>query len=156
ITNGVTTPTAVVLAESLPGEDAFCGSELAPGSATGKVVLCERGGLRDGAPIARVDKGFNVLQGDAAGMVLYNPGDQDVDPDNHWLPTIHVNGPPDDLLAFVGGHTHVKATWADGEPTPTTPDVMADFSARGPNGDFIKPDVTAPGIQVLSGMTSEP
>jgi hypothetical protein len=157
ITGGISSATPVVLAESLPGEDAFCGSQLAHGAAAGKVVLCERGGLDgSGAPIGRVDKGFNVLAGGAAGMVLYNPVDQDVDADNHWLPTIHVNGPPDDLLAFVGSHTNVKATWAPGAATPTTPDVLAGFSSRGPNGDFIKPDLTAPGIQVLSGMTPEP
>jgi hypothetical protein len=33
---------------------------------------------------------------------------------------------------------------------------MAAFSSRGPDGDFIKPDITAPGIQVLAGMTPQP
>ena len=33
---------------------------------------------------------------------------------------------------------------------------MASFSSRGPDGDFIKPDVTAPGVQVLAGMTPQP
>jgi hypothetical protein len=33
---------------------------------------------------------------------------------------------------------------------------MASFSSRGPTGDWIKPDVTAPGIQVLAGMTPQP
>ena len=35
-------------------------------------------------------------------------------------------------------------------------DMMAAFSSRGPLGDFIKPDVTAPGVQVLAGMTPQP
>ena len=48
------------------------------------------------------------------------------------------------------------ATWAQGVATPTQADVMASFSSRGPPGDFIKPDVTAPGIQVLAGMTPQP
>ena len=38
-----------------------------PGIFTGKIVACQRGGN------ARVEKGFNVLQGGAAGMILYNP-----------------------------------------------------------------------------------
>ena len=33
---------------------------------------------------------------------------------------------------------------------------MATFSSRGPIGDFLKPDVTAPGIQVLAGTTPQP
>ena len=33
---------------------------------------------------------------------------------------------------------------------------MADFSSRGPGGDWLKPDVTAPGAQVLAGMTPTP
>lgn len=56
----------------------------------------------------------------------------DVETDNHWLPAIHVNGPSTALLAFVNGHTNVKATWAQGTPSPTQGDVMAAFSSRGP------------------------
>ena len=89
-------------------------------------------------------------------MILYNAVKQDVETDNHWLPAIHVDGPSTALLAFVNGHTNVKATWAQGTPSPTQADVMAAFSSRGPLGDFIKPDVTAPGIQVLAGMTPQP
>ena len=33
---------------------------------------------------------------------------------------------------------------------------MAGFSSRGPVGDFLKPDVTAPGVQILAGMTPVP
>ena len=33
---------------------------------------------------------------------------------------------------------------------------MASFSSRGPVGDWIKPDVTAPGVQVLAGTTPQP
>jgi hypothetical protein len=151
LTNGVSTPTAVVLAQNIPGEDALCQTKLAAGSAaTGKIVACQRG------TNARVDKGFNVFSGGAAGMILYNPIKMDVESDNHWLPAIHLDGPSAPLLAFINGHTNVKAAWAQGTPSPTTPDVMASFSSRGPQADFIKPDVTAPGIQVLAGMTPQP
>ncbi len=103
-----------------------------------------------------MDKGFNVVAGGAAGMILYNPVAMDTESDNHWLPAIHVDGPSTALLAFINGHTNVKASWAQGNPTPTTPDVMATFSSRGPSASFLKPDVTAPGIQVLAGMTPQP
>ena len=139
-----------MLAQSLPGQDALCQTKLAAGTATGKVVACQRG------VNARVDKGFNVAAGGAAGMILYNAIVQDVETDNHWLPTIHVDGPSAPLLAYINGHTNVKATWAQGTESPTRGDVMAAFSSRGPQDDFIKPDVTAPGIQVLAGMTPQP
>jgi subtilisin family serine protease len=149
LTNGISSPTPVVLAESI-SPDAICSKPLAAGTATGKVVACQRG------TNARIDKGFNVLAGGAAGMILYNPVAQDVETDNHWLPAIHVDGPPTALLAFINGHTNVMATWAQGTAKATPADVMASFSSRGPTGDFIKPDVTAPGIQVLAGMTPQP
>ena len=150
LTNGISSATPVVLAESLPGEDALCQTTLAAGTATGKVVMCQRGGN------GRIDKGRRVLAGGAAGMILYNPVKMDTETDNHYLPTIHVDGPSAPLLAFVNGHTNVKATWAQGAPSSQTPDVMATFSSRGPTGDWIKPDVTAPGIMVLAGTTPQP
>ena len=113
LTDGITSPLPVVLAESIPGEDVFCQSPLAPGSATGKIVMCQRGAN------ARVDKGFNVLQGGAAGMILYNPIKQDQESDNHWLPAIHVDGPSTALLAFVNGHTGVMGLGPGrGDPGP--------------------------------------
>jgi hypothetical protein len=157
LTDGITTPTPVVLAQTLAKaggglEDALCQSPLAAGAATGKVVMCRRG------TNARVDKGFNVLQGGAAGMILYNPIKQDQESDNHWLPAIHVDGPETALLAFVNdpGHTNLMATWVQGTATPALADMMAAFSSRGPLGDWIKPDITAPGVQVLAGMTPQP
>ena len=33
---------------------------------------------------------------------------------------------------------------------------MASFSSRGPLADYIKPDITAPGVQVLAGTTPQP
>src|SRR4029079_17860364 len=37
-----------------------------------------------------------------------------------------------------------------------TGDVMASFSSRGPGGQFLKPDITAPGVQILAGNTPTP
>ncbi|HEY7132738.1 MAG TPA: S8 family serine peptidase [Candidatus Limnocylindrales bacterium] len=150
ITSGISAPTPVVLAQTLPGEDALCQSTLAAGTATGKIVMCQRG------TNGRIDKGRRVLAGGAAGMILYNPINQDVETDNHYLPAIHVNGPSTALLAFVTGHTNVMATWAQGVAQPGLADEMAAFSSRGPLGDWIKPDVTAPGVQVLAGTTPQP
>jgi hypothetical protein len=150
ITDGIA-PTDLIRAEDVAGYgDALCQTPLPAGSVTGMVVACERG------VIARVDKGFNVLQGGGAGMVLYNLAQSDVETDNHWLPAIHLSD--DEGIAFVDftdAHTGEQASWDPGSQTKVRGDVMADFSSRGPVGDFIKPDVTAPGIQVLAGHSPE-
>src|SRR4051812_3404563 len=150
LTNGVSSPAPVVLAQSIAGEDALCQAQLPAGAAIGKIVACQRG------VNARVDKGFNVFSGGAVGMILYNPVKQDVESDNHWLPSIHLDGPSAPLLAFINGHTNVLGSFAQGTSQPGQADMMAAFSSRGPLGDWIKPDVTAPGVQVLAGTTPQP
>ena len=151
VTQGVT-DAPVVLAQSVTGYTggALCLTPFAAGSVTGKVVLCQRG------TNARVDKGYNALQGGAAGMILYNPTLADTQTDNHWLPAVHLDGPNDALLAFVAAHPDATATWAAGEKAQVQGDVMAGFSSRGPLGDFLKPDVTAPGVQILAGASPAP
>jgi len=150
LTQGVT-DAPVVLAAAVPGYDggALCLTPFAADSLTGQVVVCQRG------ENGRVEKGYNAAQGGAAGMILYNPTASDVETDNHFLPTIHLEGPNTDLLAFLGGHPDVTATWAVGQVTPAQGDVMAGFSSRGPIGEFLKPDITAPGVQILAGLTPE-
>ena len=93
----------------------------------------------------RVDKGFNVRQGGAAGMILYNPTLADVETDNHWLPAVHLaNGT--DLLAFLAAHprrdgdVHRRRRSRTARATS-----WPRFSSRGPAGLVIKPDITAPG-----------
>ena len=152
LTNGIGSATPVVMAATLPGEDALCDMTLAPGTATGKVVVCERGNN------GRIDKGRRVLAGGAAGMILYNQSAAvtDLESDNHYLPAIQTQFNGGSIPTFVAGHTNVMATWAQGTAQPAQADVMASFSSRGPLGDWIKPDIVAPGVQVLGGMTPQP
>ena len=142
-------PFPVVLSSAAPYSDNLCEAPAAPGMFTGKIVACQRG------VNARVDKGYNVLQGGAEGMILYNPSLADVETDNHWLPAIHLaNGTA--FKAFVIAHPGSTATFTAGAKTAGQGDVMAAFSSRGPGGLFIKPDVTAPGVQILAGHTPVP
>ena len=152
LTNGISSATPVVLAATLPGEDVACQSTLAAGTATGKVVVCARGGN------GRIDKGRRVLAGGAVGMILYNQsaGVTDLESDNHYLPAIQTQFNGGNIAAFVSGHTNTMATWAQGTASASQADIMASFSSRGPTGDWIKPDVTAPGVQVLAGTTPQP
>lgn len=149
VSGGITSPTPVVLASAAPYSDSKCLAPASGGTFTGDVVVCERG------TNARVEKGYNVEQGGAIGMILYNVAATDLETDNHYLPAVHVNDPSSTIAAFVSGHTGVMATWTNGVPSAAQGDVMASFSSRGPLGDFIKPDVTAPGVQILAGNSPQ-
>jgi hypothetical protein len=142
-------PLPVVLSSAAPYSKNLCDAPAAPGIFTGKIVACQRG------VNARVDKGYNVLQGGAAGMILYNASLADVETDNHWLPAIHLaDGTA--FKAFLIAHPGATAEFSAGAKTNGQGDVMAAFSSRGPGGLFIKPDVTAPGVQILAGHTPVP
>lgn len=154
---GISTPTPVVEASAPPYADQFCGTPAAPGTFTGEIVICVRGGTHAGAAIGRAQKGFDVAQGGAAGMFLINPVVEDTETDNHFLPAVHFDAPAgNELQAFMAGHTNVTATFTDGAKSTGQGDVMAAFSSTGPGGDFLKPDIAAPGVQILAGNTPTP
>jgi Subtilase family/Fibronectin type-III domain/PA domain len=142
-------PAPIVLSSEAPYSNPLCTTPAAAGTFTGKIVACERGGN------ARVDKGFNVLQGGAVGFVLYNPTLADVETDNHWLPAVHL-ADGTTFVTFMNAHTGEVASFPAGHSRNGQGDVMAAFSSRGPGGNFIKPDVTAPGVQILAGHTPVP
>jgi subtilisin family serine protease len=152
ITGGISTPTRVVLASAPPYNDATCNSPAPPGIFINKIVACQ-------FTPGRVMKGFNVKQGGAAGMLMYNTtAPSDVFTDNHWLPAAQLEKPDGDaLLAFLAAHpATTNATFTQGNKTTWQGDVMTSFSSRGPGGDFLKPDVTAPGLHILAGQTPTP
>ena len=107
-------------------------------------------------PAAR-EKGYNVLQGGAVGMILYNQAANvtDLETDNHYLPATHVQyADGQALLSFLSANTNVQATLTGGAKVSAKGDVMASFSSRGGPGQTLgvsKPDVTAPGVQILAG-----
>ncbi|GII92421.1 S8 family serine peptidase [Sinosporangium siamense] len=150
VTGGVASPQRVVLASAPPYANADCTSPAPPGIFSGKIVVCL------GAS-GRVMKGFSVRQGGAAGMILANPTPRDVFTDSHWLPTVHVDKPETDaLLAFLQANPGATASFAQGAESTWAGDAITHFSSRGPGGDFLKPDVTAPGLHILAGHTPTP
>jgi subtilisin family serine protease len=119
----------------------------------GAIVLCRRG------VIDRPDKSRAVAGVGGVGMVMYNQDDVgDLSPDSHAVPSVHVDlesglAIKDYIASTASPTASIEASrlgmWPD---APT----VAGFSPRGPNGsagDIIKPDITAPGVQVLAGYS---
>jgi subtilisin family serine protease len=151
ITHGVS-PSAPVF---VPSTDPLCQAPFPLGSVTGMVVVCQRG------VNGRAEKGFNVVQGGGVGMILYNQSAAvtDQETDNHFLPASHIQfSDGQALLAFVSSHTGVRAAMTEGVAVPAQGDVLASFSARGGPGQALgvsKPDITAPGVQILAGLSPQ-
>jgi subtilisin family serine protease len=152
VTDGIDTPTPVVLAADYG--DGLCLEPFPAGTFSGEIVVCERG------EIARVEKSFNVAEGGAGGLLLYNPVLQGLNTDNHFVPSVHLeNDAGAALLGFMAAHSGVMGTFTQGEATEVRGDLMAPFSSRGGPGQTLgisKPDVTAPGVQILAGNSPMP
>ena len=154
LTNGISSATPVVMAATLAeGRRRSRGRALPVGSRR------RRGDRQDRRLPARHERPRRQgPQGPRRRRCRDDPDNQsaavtDLESDNHYLPAIHTQWNGGSLQAFVTGHTNVMATWAQGTASRAQADVMASFSSRGPTGDWIKPDVTAPGVQVLAGWT---
>lgn len=126
--------------------------KLDPAKVKGAIVLCEGSRLRAARSKAVADAG-------GVGMVLYNVDSPMMTfSDNHYVPAVHL--PRDSGLAVKAYIARASSPTAGIEAggavaDPTAPS-MTHFSSRGPNGaapDVIKPDVTAPGMQVLGANT---
>jgi subtilisin family serine protease len=150
ITSGITSPLPVVKGSDPPYNNVGCDAPAPAGLFTGKIVACQRGPNR-------VLRGFNVFQGGAAGMILYNAEPLDIMTDNHWLPTVHITVPESQqLLDFLAAHPGTTGSFPQGTRTTWQGDRVTFFSSRGPGTDWIKPDVTAPGLHILAGNTPTP
>ncbi|XP_052202876.1 subtilisin-like protease SBT1.7 [Diospyros lotus] len=129
---------------------------LIPAKVAGKIVICDRGGN------ARAQKGLVVKKAGGVGMILTNTDSygEELVADAHLIPTVAVgmttgvaikkyttsDPNPTSKIAFGGTHLGVQ-------PSP----VVAAFSSRGPNPitpEILKPDVLAPGVNILAGWTS--
>lgn len=159
--SGVSITNGVGWSELVDAE--FAGGELCiPGTLDslnvgGKIVLCRRGA------IARAAKSYAVMLAGGVGMIMYNNDDVgDLSSDNHFVPSVHVDQTPGlSVKAYIAGDPATASAMISAEdpgvwgPAPS----MTSFSSRGPNPvspDIIKPDITAPGHQILAGNTPTP
>ncbi|MES2116863.1 MAG: NF038120 family PEP-CTERM protein, partial [Pseudomonadota bacterium] len=142
-------PTAVKLCFSAGTNGGHPALDLA--KAAGKIVVCTRG------TSARVDKSLAVLQAGGVGMVMVDNGAGLV-AEVHAVPTIHVtaaDGAQIQAYAQTPGASAAFGTFRIAIGTTPAP-VMANFSSRGPNlfdPNVLKPDLTAPGVDILAGVT---
>jgi subtilisin family serine protease len=119
---------------------------------TGAIVLCKRG------VNARTDKSLAVKEAGGVGMVLYNATVNSLNADYHVVPTVHVGltegAALKAYLATAGTHTASLSTTA--RTVARAPEVAA-FSSAGPalaaGGDLLKPDITAPGIDIVAAVS---
>jgi subtilisin family serine protease len=160
ITGGVGSAKLVDAASATrDGSDLCEPGTLRRGTVQGAIVLCRRG------EIARVAKSEAVLQAGGVGMVMYENNDTgNLFTDTHWVPSVHVDNTPGlAIKSYIATGTRRNPATAEivtGEISawPNAP-TMTDFSSRGPDPvaeDIIKPDVTAPGIQILAGNSPFP
>jgi subtilisin family serine protease len=150
----------VVLAASAASGQAADPALCAPGSLdpakiAGKVVVCDRG-VYD-----RVAKSAEVARGGGVGMILVNLAASSLDTDKHSVPTVHVNPPATETIkAKVTANPAITVSLVNkdttGLPAEAQPQI-AGFSSRGPllatDSDLLKPDVAAPGVAVLAGVS---
>jgi hypothetical protein len=124
---------------------------LDPAKVAGKIVVCDRG------VNARVNKSLAVRDAGGAGMILLNTGPNSLNADFHFVPSVHLadtDGAAVKAFAATAGATATinQGTLIYDAPAPFT----AVFSSRGPlragGGDLLKPDVIAPGQDVLAAV----
>nr|XP_034891581.1 subtilisin-like protease SBT5.3 [Populus alba] len=130
---------------------------LDPTKVRGKIVYCLAGVMPD-----HVEKSLVVAQAGGVGMIL---ADQSADSSSihqgFFVPTSVVSG-IDGLsvlsyiystkspVAYISGSTEIGKVVAP---------VMASFSSTGPNEitpEILKPDITAPGVNILAAYTKAP
>ncbi len=135
---------------------ALCGPDtLDPAKVAGKVVVCDRG------VFDRVAKSKEVQRGGGVGMILVNLSNSSLDTDKHAVPTVHVNPPATETIkAKVTANPAITVSLVNKDTTGLAPEAqpqIAGFSSRGPllatESDLLKPDVTAPGVAVLAGVS---
>lgn len=165
-------PAPVVLAASiaLPGVSAQAAREcwidsntttagvqpaLDPAKATGKIVVCDRG------TVGRVEKSEAVKIAGGIGMIQANTTNaQSLNADFHHVPSIHVNASDGAAIKAYAATANPTATISAASPAPVDAPSMAGFSSYGPalagNGDLLKPDITAPGVDVIAAYAADP
>jgi subtilisin family serine protease len=124
---------------------------LDPALVTGKIVLCKRG------VVARTDKSKEVRDKGGVGMVMYNNPDSSLNADFHFVPTVHLNSADGLAIKAYAAGAGATASLSAGVAQVGRAPNIASFSSAGPalsaGGDLLKPDITAPGVDVIAAVS---
>ena len=142
----------------------------------GNVLLC----LHIGMNTAVMTVSKDILDAGGVGMILYNDKDlpspayeQDKLPWNYWVPTVHIsNSDGKEIKKYIDNNALPLVQLQKGESTAIDAPGMYRKSSRGPNWgffcdgpwyhcqflrpialDLIKPDVVAPGVNILGALS---
>ena len=142
-----------VLPPATVGNAALCvPGSLDPTIVMNKIVVCDRG------VIARVDKSRAVQMAGGVGMILVNTAASSLNADFHFVPTVHLSHLDRPAIKAYAATSGATATINASSIVFTAPaPFTASFSSRGPltagGGDLLKPDVIAPGQDVLAAVS---
>ncbi len=145
--------TVAGLAGANPTQVALCFSgTLDPAVVSGKIVVCDRG------VNARVDKSLAVQMAGGVGMILLNTSPNSLNADFHFVPTVHLQNTDRSAVKAYAATPGATATINQASIVLNTPaPFTASFSSRGPltagGGDLLKPDVIAPGQDILAAVS---
>ncbi|TLY51929.1 MAG: hypothetical protein E6K53_05790, partial [Gammaproteobacteria bacterium] len=122
------------------------------GTFHGEIVICDRG------TYGRVEKGFNLKAAGAGGYVLANAASngESIVSDDHYLPAVHIGysaGVAIKAWVAQSGEHNGTISGVSAVLDPIYGDIVDSFSSRGPfgfSGGILKPDITAPGSNILS------
>ncbi len=126
---------------------------LDPALVAGKIVQCDRG------VNARTDKSLAVKNAGGVGMILTNTSANSLNADFHLVPTIHLSHTDrTSILAYIASAgAGATASMTEAERVTVVAPAMAAFSSSGPalagGGDLLKPDITAPGVDVVAAVS---
>jgi hypothetical protein len=126
---------------------------LDPVVVAGKIVVCDRGGN------VLVDKSQAVKDAGGLGMLLVNVsgGNQSQLVIAHSIPAVHLSTADGVAIkTYVTGTSGPTARIGTMVATKQVAPAVADFSSRGPSrasGDILKPDVMAPGQDILAAVS---
>jgi subtilisin family serine protease len=126
---------------------------LDPAKVAGKIVACDRG------TNARTDKSLAVRAAGGVGMILMNSSPGSLNADFHFVPTIHVDEVARaTILSYItSAGAGATASLSAATQVQVEAPAMAAFSSQGParagGGDLLKPDITAPGVDVIAAVS---
>jgi len=132
---------------------------LDPAKVSGKILVCDRGSN------VLVNKSANGKIAGAAGVIIANvvPTNDTIVNQAHSLSTVHLKVSEATVLKSYMAAAPAAATASLGDlkaildPTVQAP-VMAGGSSRGPNvanANILKPDLSAPGSDILAAVTAD-